>query len=353
MIGVDYRNTIFQRKRDDEEEDDDDEEEEPPPPPSRGLGRSKSASIDRTERPQLGKGGSFRGLPRIGSFRLEKKENSHSKGNGGDGSSSKGSSDHHFHKGGLRNFLEKTSSFRRGKDSKKSQSNNDNEDEESVSEFSVSSNASSFTWGNNSFSWGNTSISNDLALSVASFGSSSTFQPGPKLETEARVKKLLNQIQDRIDSRREKASGYKDRSYSCLKLACARYEAGSPNATSLVSMRRVHRLRHGLHRVNVIVEKLKSLHDEIDRELEEARLMADGPVLVDIDLEVYRTKARTIEEDANEIPEPIVCEDELLDELVSAIPRMQRHLRRRANRGTTTSLRRSANPTPTHRIKPV
>jgi hypothetical protein len=254
------------------------------------------------------------------------------------------------HKGGLRNFLEKKASFRKSshnKNNKNSLLHQDNDEDSVVSALSMSS---SFL----GISWGNTSISNDLALSVASFAASfsSSFQSGGNgtgsgnLETEANVRKLMKQINDRIESRYTKASQYDERIQGCLTLACARYEAGSPNVASLVSMRRVHRLRHGIHKVNTIIEQLTDLHKEINSELEEAQKEtndASSPVLVDIDLESFRTRAHQIEELAKDLPDPPLCPDALLKELTELVPKMKQRRR----------LRGMGARRPTHSIKPV
>lgn len=274
MIGIDYRQAYL--KSDDEDSEHSLElSSVTSPPPQQQLERGGSLRS---------LGGSLRKLERKGSFRLSM----------------------HKSESSLR------SSSRRSIFS-------DDDDDRSVSSISSCSTSN----------WANMSVS-DLAMSVASFsasfrgvvGGGNSSKDLGTLETEEAVQKLLDQIQDRINSRRDRQKEYKKRRDSCLELALARFEAGSSNNASLVSMRRVDKLRDGLNRVKDAEIQLRDLHSQIDVELQKAKMITDDgdPVLVDLDLETLRASARKIEEDLNAKPFVPKTDDQLIAELKKLSP---------------------------------
>lgn len=281
MIGIDYRH-VYASKSDDEDSENS-LDLGLTASPTRRLNRSVSASPEKLERK-----GSFR-MERKGSFRLERS-------------------------GSFRLSFHKSESSLRSNNSRRNLTiSNDDDDDQSMSSSS---------------NWGNISVS-DLAMSVASFAASfhgSAKDNMTSLEPESAVVKLLGQIQDRIDSRRERQKEYKKRRDSCLELALARFEAGSSNNASLVSMRRVDKLRDGLDRVKDAEMQLKDLHSQIHVELQQAKLtVQEGePVLVDLDLESLRASARKIEEDINARPYMATTDAELVDELKKLCPTAKR-----------------------------
>ena len=273
MIGIDYRHAYL--KSDDEDSEHSLELSSVASPAPQQLERGGSLR-------SLGGGGSLRKLERKGSFRLSM----------------------HKSEGSLRSSRSLFS---------------DDDDDRSVSSISSSSTSN----------WANMSVS-DLAMSVASFSSSFRGVVGGGnsskdlggMETEEAVQKLLNQIQDRINSRRDRQKEYKKRRDSCLELALARFEAGSSSNASLVSMRRVDKLRDGLDRVKDAEIQLRDLHSQIDVELQKAKMITDDgdPVLVDLDLESLRTSARKIEQDLNAKPFVPKTDDQLIAELKKLSP---------------------------------
>ena len=319
MIGLDYRTAYLKSQ-----EDDDEEEEMPAPPSTRGIRRCKSTDGDsetsvRKERKGL--------LERTGSFRLERK-------------------------GSFR--LERKGSFRllpgskNGRGGGKEEKYEDDDDEISLSGSISSSMSNSIS----STNWGNISVG-DLTMSIASFGfhSSGSHLPG-KLEPEVHVLKLLDQIQDRINTRRVRQKEYQKRINSCLELAIARFEAGSSNHASLVSMRRVDKLRDGFNRVKDVETQLQELHGQITADVQQARLMAgeNAEVLVDVDLDHLRGAARKVEQDANARPFVEKTDAELLAELKTLsgdAPIRQTHRllssSSRNQRGTRRRLRKKLN----------
>lgn len=338
MIEVDYRQSYFNKSDHDDDSDDDDESlnQKAPAPPragvkdylkqpeakearkrvkekaknmfgnkpkndsdkekKRGVSRSKSAEqilpgrLQREAHKQkqpMERSGSFR-LERSGSFRLERKGSFR-----------------------LEPFAQLSRSLRLS--NRSLMRDDDSDDDQSISESSFASSA-------------NESSSSQFNLSIASFSASlanfsSSSSHVSSMQPEAAVLKLLTQLKDRIDSRRERRQEYEKRIGSCCELAMARYEGGSNNS-AIVSMRRVHKMRMAVGQLTEVENRLKELHTQIETELQHAQLLADGdsPVLVDIDLEHFRTSARKIEEEVNARKIEDKPDNELLEELKVLVP---------------------------------
>jgi len=192
----------------------------------------------------------------------------------------------------------------------------DSDDDQSISESSISSFVSA----------ANESTSSNFNLSIASFSASlanfsNSASQLSSMEPDSAVLKLLAQLKDRIDSRRVRRQEYEKRIDSCLELAMARYEGGSNNS-AIVSMRRVHKIRMAVDQLKEVENSLLGLHGQIELELQHAQLLADGdgPVLVDIDLEHFRSSARKVEQEVNARSIEDKSDADLLEELKILVP---------------------------------
>ena len=266
----------------------------------RGVFRSKSAEqttgLQQVEVPKqhMERNGSFR-LERSGSIRLERS-------------------------GSFR--LERKGSFRleplgllsrslRLSNRNLMRDDDDSDDDQSISESSISSFES---------------VSSHFNISIASFSASlANFSYSASqvssMEPESAVLKLLTQIKGRADSRHERRQEYEKLIDNCRELAMARYEGGSNNS-ALVSMRRVHKMRMAVAQLTEVQNRLMGLHGQVEMELQHAQLLADGdgPVLVDIDLEEFRTSARKVEEEVNARSIEGKRDADLLEELKLLVP---------------------------------
>ena len=200
----------------------------------------------------------------------------------------------------------------------------------SFSESCASMNGSVASSSVQDLNWGNLSMSSlattdmMMTMSMASFAASASSLVGPQVD-ETKVTKFLQQVADRIASHQERVTMYNNHQQRCLAVAAARYEAGSPNAASLVTMRRVQRLRDALSRVTCMLQQLQLIHDTVKIKLEEAQTMDDGCGGVDVDLEAFREQARQVEQQGNEpTPSTAIDTDKLLLELQGMVKERQR-----------------------------
>jgi len=263
----------------------------------RGVFRSKSS--DHTLRDALQSEAPNRRMERKGSFRLERS-------------------------GSFR--LERKGSFRLEPFGSLSRSlrlsnrnlmkDDDSDDDQSISESSISSFVSS----------ANESTSSNFNLSIASFSASlanfsNSTSHVSSMEPDTAVLKLLDQLKERVDSRRVRRKEYEKRIDSCRELAMARYEGGSNNS-AIVSMRRVHKMRMAVEQLKEVESRLMGLYGQIEMELQHAQLLSDGdgPVLVDVDLEHFRSSARKVEQEVNARPIEDKSDADLMEELQLLVP---------------------------------